>query len=412
MIRRYIVILLIGLQTQLGLGQNTNSSPYSMYGIGEIEANKSGQSIAMGGAGIAMAQASTLNSLNPAAYHSIDSLAFIFNFGIQSKQSIYTNHGLVQSNNDFIFNSLAVGFRIAKWWSNSLGITPFSSVGYKINTQKSMQGTSENFDVQVDGSGGVNKFYWGNSFKLTNNLYAGFNLSYLFGQITQNEAVTSQYFTGSVSTEDVIDVRNWCMDFGVQYTVLKKDNLVGTLGGTFSNKTKLNLTHDINILDNSSDTLASNGGSNSHYTLPTMFGIGAAVEIKNKLTLTADYKRELWQNTDNSNIYTHYVNAQEIRVGAEFQPKNTLTSSYIQRIQYRAGVFQRSSYLKIKGSQLQNYGFTLGLGLPIARTQLNIAYVYGSNGALNNSGVINQRYHLFALTLTLRDLWFVKFKYD
>jgi hypothetical protein len=383
-----------------------------MYGIGEIEGNKLSQSIAMGGTGIAMSQTGVLNSLNPASYHSIDSLSFLFNFGIQSKQSIYTSHGIIQSNNDFNFNSLALGFRITKWWANSIGIAPFSSVGYKINTEKSIQGSNETFDALIEGSGGINRFYWGNSIRIKNDLYLGFNISYLFGQILQSEYATSDLYKGSVSTQDEIDIRNLTFDFGAQYTFIKRKGLVGTIGGTFSNKTNLRLEHNLTALDNTSDTLYSNIPEKGNFTMPTMLGFGTAFEIQNKLTLAADYKLDLWGKSGNTGTKLHYVNSNEIRFGAEFKPNHSITSSYFGRIQYRIGYFYKSSYLKIKGSQLQNYGFSFGLGLPISRTEVNLAYVYGSNGAYNNSSVINQKYHLIALTINLRDIWFVKYKYD
>jgi hypothetical protein len=383
-----------------------------MYGIGEIEGNKMSQSIAMGGTGIAFSQPGTLNSLNPASYYSIDSLAFLFNFGIQSKQSIYSSHGIMQSNHDFNFNSLALGFRITKWWANSMGIAPFSSVGYKISTNKSIEGTNETFEALIEGTGGMNRLYWGNSLKIRNNLYLGVNISYLFGQIIQLEKATSSLFNSTIATEDKIDIRNMYFDFGIQYTFLKRKGWVGTIGGIFSNKTNLKLEHNLGAVNNSSDTLYNNKTGKGNYSLPTMIGFGTAFEIQKKLTITTDYKLELWGKSGNTGTNLHYVNSNEFRFGAEYQPKQTITASYVGRIYYRMGYFYKTSYLKIKGSQLLNYGFSFGLGLPISRTNINLAYVYGSNGAYKNSGVINQKYHLIALTINLSDIWFVKYKYD
>ena len=62
---------------------------------------------------------------------------------------------------------MAMGFRIMPNWSASIGIAPYSTVGYKIATDNYVDGTvDENFKLEMTGSGGLNQFYWDNSYLL------------------------------------------------------------------------------------------------------------------------------------------------------------------------------------------------------------------------------------------------------
>ena len=63
--------------------QLTPSSPYSRYGLGDLQSSAFGRATAMGGAGIASRYNLQINSANPASYTAIDSLNFLFEFGLQ-----------------------------------------------------------------------------------------------------------------------------------------------------------------------------------------------------------------------------------------------------------------------------------------------------------------------------------------
>ncbi|NJO70047.1 MAG: hypothetical protein HC830_12885, partial [Bacteroidetes bacterium] len=65
------------------------------------------------------------------------------------------------------FAYLAFGFRITPKWATSIGIAPYSSVGYNINTSKQVEGSTDTYNIDIEGSGGLNQFYWGNSYKIT-----------------------------------------------------------------------------------------------------------------------------------------------------------------------------------------------------------------------------------------------------
>jgi len=113
-----------------------------------------GQSKSNGGAGIAMSS-NFMAEITLIQLHTIQStsLFFLLEAGIDGRQSTFSNGIQKQSNHNINFSYFALAFRITPWWSNSLGLAPFSSVGNNINTTKAIEGSSWNFNVNLQGTG-------------------------------------------------------------------------------------------------------------------------------------------------------------------------------------------------------------------------------------------------------------------
>ena len=104
--------------------------------------------------------------------------------------------------------------------------------------------------------------------------------------------------------------------------------------------------------------------------------------------------------------------------GLTFKKDNRL--NYFELIEYRLGGFYENTPYTVAGTQLNDYGITIGFGLPIRarnlapgenrNTMVNIGAVLGRRGSLEN-GLIQESYLNFYLGLTLNDKWFNKIKY-
>ncbi len=410
----YQILIISSLLNSLALhAQTITSSPYSMYGIGEIVPNGFGQSKAMGGAGIALSSNLSLNNINPASYHSIDSLFFLLEAGIDGRQSTFSDGIHKQYNHSVNFSYFALGFRITPWWSNSLGLAPFSSVGNNINSTKAIEGSSDNFNVNLQGTGGINQYYWGNSFKIVKNLYVGLNISYLLGTIKQTESLTSGYFSGSLRTEDKMTLNKLYLTYGIQYSFNINKNIKTTVGGIFGNKDQMGLKHDITIFDNASDTLEHNLIQQSSFTLPQYYGLGASFKIGDKLLIASDYKFYRWSQSASLQPNVKFVNSTNYCIGAELMPSTSFRASYIAKMKYRLGAYLNNSYLVIQGQQIQDKGFSAGIGLPVSnKFYINLAYQIGQRGAAKNNGFITEKYQTLMFNVSFSDIWFLKPKFD
>ncbi len=435
MIKRYLLILAAILSTNLFIySQSVTNSPYTRFGIGEMDRNGFNNSKAMGGLATGLRAQNQINYLNPAAISSQDTMSFIFDVGVTGIFKNMESSTASAEFKDFGFDHFAISFPVKRWWFASLGVTPYSKIGYNIQ-QTSAYDPIDSVNMHYDyyGNGGINQLFLANSFKFFDKFSVGFNLNYLFGSLEQYKQV---YLDRSDSygtlVADQISLNKLTYDIGVQYFNEINQKYFYVVGVTYSNKTKFNSTKEttvfmtenfgiqgIGVIDylanvtNLKDTISSSVDHNFKVEIPQRFSIGISGGIKNKLTLGFDYSYQDWSNVNSLNIDNSFAKDESFNVGVEYVPDMFSLKNYYKRIYYRAGMFLNNSYLNLNGKQIQNYGITFGLGLPVVngRTSLNISYTYGKRGTTNN-GLIEENYSLIGINLTLYDFWFIKRKFQ
>ena len=86
-------------------------------------------------------------------------------------------------------------------------------------------------------------------------------------------------------------------------------------------------------------------------------------------------------------------------------------------MEYRAGAFYTLTPIEVRGTQVKEYGATLGVGMPIFKSKRKIAVVNlgfegGRMGTLENN-LTTDTYLRFNIGLNLlSDQWFQHYKYD
>jgi hypothetical protein len=408
-----VLFISLLLNSVVVFSQSITSYPYSIYGIGDIKPLGSGQSKAMGGAGIALSSNFVINSINPASYHAFDSLSFMLNAGLDMKFSKYYDQSQSQKNTTAGIGYFALGFRFTSWWANCIGVAPYSSVGDNISTTKPIEGTLNSFNVNLQGNGGLNQYYWGNAFTLFKNFHVGVNAAYLLGRIKQTQDLTSSYFTGTLENQDKVTVSKIYLSYGLQYAFDMGKKTKWTVGAIYGPKSNLTLNHEMITLGNANDTLLNNVPEKSTFTLPQYYGVGVSVKLADKLLVTADYRFYQWSQAESTTPGIKYVNSSNYYVGAEWLPSTSSRSPYIAKIKYRAGGYLNNSYLQISGNQIQDKGLTAGLCFPLFNhLSLSLAYNIGQRGSVKNSGLISEKYQSILVDITLGDLWFIKPKFN
>lgn len=205
------------------------------------------------------------------------------------------------------------------------------------------------------------------------------------------------------------------MDFGVQYTqpLSKKEHL--TIGAVFSPKNTLsNHVYDIyqeiqgsTFIENKGDTT-----KNVPMGIPNSYGLGFTYVKANSLTLGADFLYEDWKNVNFpfSDKETHFENRYKIAVGAEYIPRY-MGENFLGRIRYRAGGHFGNSYLQVKDAGYNEYGASLGFGLPLIdnRSLLNISFEYSKVAPKVNT-LIKEQYFRLTVNYTFNEFWFFKRK--
>jgi hypothetical protein len=310
---------------------------------------------------------------------------------------------------------------VTKWWRTSLGMVPYSKIGYNIASPGKVDET--NGLRTYSGSGGLNRFYWGNAFKIRKNLSVGVNASYLFGSMNRESIVLfpDSIYYANYKFENHITMNDIYFNFGVQYTARLKNELKMTVGGVFANQSKMAAKTDFlaktfaqggNGTEVVKDTIAFAENYGGKIVIPVMFGLGLAFEETDKWIVGADFKWQNWKKFKAFNLSDSLANSYSISVGAEFTPDINSYSNYLKRVRYRLGFLYNSTYLELFGKHLNEYALTLGFGPPVRamKTALNVSVQIGTRGT-TEANLIRESYLRFTIGFTISERWFVKRKY-
>ena len=393
-----------------GSSPNTNS-PYTRYGWGLLSNQTMGNNTAMGGIAYGLRNGAQINTANPASYTAIDSLTFLFDGGFSFQNTNLSDGNAKINAKNTSFDYMAMQFRLCKGLGMTLGILPFSSVGYSINTESSMQSpthTSLNAYHTYAGNGGLTQIFLGMGVKIIDNLSVGFNASYLFGSVTQATQVSFSDASFDISyKENHVKVKDYKLDFGIQYSqdITPKDVL--TLGAVYSLKHQLN---------NESYTAIQGIATQTGYQfdLPHSFGVGIGYCRNNQLTVGFDYSLQKWENARYFSQTNQLNNRARYAVGVEYIP-NPFKRNYLSRVRYRAGAYYSNSYAKMAdGNSADEFGVSAGFGFPVFqnKTILNVAAQYIKVKPQTKGTMLEENYLRLSIGLTFNERWFAKWRVE
>jgi hypothetical protein len=428
-----------------------------MFGLGDIAYHSYVPALSMGYASIAQRSQRYINDNNPAATATIDTLTFISDISLIGKtitlKNLYTKTN--QSNVDI--NFFAFGFPIMKHWKTSAGLTPFSNMGYNILEEKQID--TLYLKTTYKGEGGLNKLFLNNAFDILNlnfttisdknfkvhyfhKISYGFQTSYFFGSLDKYVNATfpnDLYIFDHNKTERLI-INGFGLENGIQYEFLKQEDNYNfktnkfriIIGFKYKHLNNLNAKHSvlntkfININGQvTKDTIENTINKKGKIQLPQTLGFGFTIETNNKFTWSNEISYQNWSNTKFFNEQSHLQNSLFIGSGIQYIPDPTKFYYYWKMINYRFGMYFYKSYLKIEQKQINEFGITFGLGLPITKTDkgegtsirkklppmLNFQISYGNRG-LTEKNLIKEQFLQFSIALNLHDIWFVKRKYN
>ena len=373
--------------------QNDTSSPYSLYGIGVENKTSFGGFAALGNTGLAQKTTLQINNFNPANLANIPLGSFLYEVGVNGTYSTIKTDEISQTTTNFNFSHLALAFPVTKNWGMSIGLMPYSKVGYDIDIENPIEGTTATFFTSINGSGGLNKIYWGNGLKLKNNLSIGAELVGLFGSINQEQWVLMGENTTYLNDKNVYF--SFGVNAGIQYSLNSLLGTKTTLGATVNLPTILRAA-EASVGTISNTIISSEFNQNADdFNLPLKIGVGVSSQINKNLLVNIDYRKNYWANTNQFDNTSSYKDQSIYGIGFEFKPSTNLTS-YWNNIKYRAGANYDSGYLNISNQDINNYSFSLGIGLPTSKSSfssiININYSYGREGTTSR-GLIQENFH-------------------
>ncbi|MDE6484471.1 MAG: hypothetical protein K2L14_03655 [Duncaniella sp.] len=385
------------------------NSPYSMFGYGQLRENATTAQRQMGGVGYAMHSGRQVNVMNPASYASTDSLTFLFDMGLDF--TFINQKDVDGTRNDYGggLDYITMAFPVTRWLGMSVGLVPYSSVGYAFGNE------IKNGSSSHQGNGGFNQLYIGAGATPFKNFRIGFNFAYMFGNVYNDVYATTQL--GSTSLfEQVMEVQDFHFEAGVQYTIpFNRDNSL-TLGFTYSPEKSLLGNTYVQKYDTSADqetTRQDEHDLKGNYSLPSSYGAGIAWNYKNSVSVEADFTYQNWADAKfkgfDSFTRTKFDNRYRMALGASYTPDPR--GSFFKRTAYRLGGYYNRDYIMVNDNHVRDFGVSCGFGFPAisSKTIINLGFEYMRRRAYPQA-LLTENYYNITLGITFNQLWFFQSK--
>jgi hypothetical protein len=445
-------------QTFNSFSQNLTQSPYSFFGVGDLQYMGSATLGNMGQVSQGFRRKYDLNILNPASYSALaqtnlEAGAMLNNGTLKSGSSTLNASlsGLAYFNFGTLISKKGIGV--------AFGAAPYSALGYDIRRTTLLKVDTLNALIDVNattsqlGSGGLTRAFFGVGTKINKFLSAGINVGYIFGQINSRmiQTAPAQYYIFNWSADRKDNVNGFLIEYGFQShfdslnfslpkykTVIdsngfehkklvrgNKNPVSVNAGLTFNAETNLTgnqrysfRTLAIGGLDLGKDSIKTDETKTGSVTIPFEIKYGIAITNNTNWTVAADFGTAAWSNYSSFGQNKGLQNSWHFNVGACWLPDIKEDSrNYFKRLEYRLGYRMEQTNIFIDNQSVNISSYHCGIGIPIAErdrykkfSRVNVGFEYLTRGA--NTTLINEQFYKLTIGLVFSDRWFIKYKYD
>ena len=449
--RNYFYTLCFFLLTVTGYAQVSSVSPYSSQGIGDVSFYGDAYFTAFGGASVALIDSSQVNLFNPSSYAYVAQGLPLFSLGLAHQEAEFNQDDVTARDRFTSITHMSLVVPFANRFGLAFGLKPYSRTGYEINNAEFVEGDSLFYDYT--GKGEIQEFLIGFSIKLVNSfnhrLAIGANGKRFFGRL-ENERMAyrrvNQQMSGAYD-QKFLQAGSYGYEFGGSYRYTPSTRHVLTLGGYYRNQQDMNISSAQTRVHfgqfsniNTYDTIIPFSTVNGTLAMPERWTAGFSYEFKpardsirrsgrlSSILFTAEYSSESWsdfrENSGGVEVNPGFLDAFTVRSGLQFLPHRSIMdrSTYIKSFQkwsYRIGAYYSELPYEIGGSQIEDMGISVGVGIPFvlsrAVSSVNFSVNYGQRGAMDNPAILRENYIGFNFGLNIApsyDRWFTKYELD
>jgi len=410
---------LIFLLTSNLFAQNGASSPYSATGLGERNFNGTQATRHMGGLDV-FTDSIHANLNNPASYGFLKLTTY--SVGIN-----YTNNNLASASESMRSDLAALDYLAVsiptKRFSFGFGIVPYTSVGYRIESNS--QRTDIDIFNRYEGSGGLNQAFLSVGIPLTSYFSIGSSINYNFGNLFYR---TGQFVEGIDNGTFLVNessLGGFSYQFSAQANIPINNKFNAQAMFSYQPNSSLDANNNRTFYTQSLSTdqlsdfieidLSPMGLEDTNVDLSQTTRIGAGfgknkkwfVGVQRNLTKSANFSNRFFERENVS-----YRDAKKWTIGGYFIPNYASFTSFWSRVVYRVGIRSEQMSAVINNIPLTETGISFGLGLPLGGlSNANIGLELSQRGQ-KDSGLVKETIVALRVGLSLNDIWFVKRKYN
>ena len=416
-----VVFFLIGI-ISYAEAQISTSSPYSRFGLGELQQSIFPEFNSFGGASTALSNSKSVNAINPATYTAYGPNSFLLSTGGWHQTTKIQNATDEQIGNNNAFGHVVVGFPLSRKIGASFGMIPFSSTGYEIRTSITDINNPDYLGIaNYSGDGGLSKIYFGGAYELSDVFSIGINASYLFGRLNRRKML-DVYDQSSLDarSNSSINLKGYYYELGLLYKKDLNENDEFAIGLTANNNSSIS-AKKLEIVESfefsgfselSKDTFV-NVSQWGNVILPKYTRVGISYNKDKKWLLVTDYSMQDWEDYTMFNESDNLANSMRISGGIQYTPEYNSVTKYYKRMDYRFGASYSNTPLQFDNIQLTEKSISFGFGIPVkkSRTKYDLSCTFGQRGTTENN-LIKEEYIRIGLSISYDGVWFVKRKYD
>ncbi len=421
MIGRIFLVLMLGLP-MLGLAQESTASPYSYNGIGDFQFRGTHENRAMGGISV-FADSIHLNLQDPSSLAQLKLTNY--SVGINYNRLGLKNETQSASDESASVDYLAIAFPITNKMAVSFGIAPRTAVGYQLRSRGEFnedQGQTETFS----GEGGLNEIFLSAGYAITDKLSFGATGRYNFGSIQNSSTISIEDVEFGTVNDYASNLNGFDFTLGMNYRQPLSNDKYWTSNVVYNFEHKLQSENRqtlsrINTLGSvlivSEQEVDLGDQVRTEVDIPYSMSLGFGYGKEKKWFVGANYFfnqnshfEDRFFNVNDNVIFEDGLRAS---IGGFYIPKYDSFTSYWSRVVYRAGLRYEDTGLVVNGEQINDFGISFGVGLPISRnfSNINLGFELGRRGTTNAS-LIQENYVNVRLSVSLNDRWFQKRKYN
>ncbi len=430
-------------------------SPYTMYGLGNMNYTGSVSFAAMGGASIGYRSGTSrtggyvdyltdirVNTTNPASLSALTpGRSLVVDVGMTGGgfylRERVGGRDVNSSFNTFNLNNVTVAFPIVRRLGFAINVSPYSQVGYRV--QRDDNRHLADLGLMRDmyrGEGDVTELKAQMGWEIVpHRLSIGAELIYLWGDISRSYEARFYDYTGSGTYNELSSrsgvtastnekISRVLAGFGVQVTPIDAPKSRLTVGLTYRMGQKLRSRVTDYVPSNNiyGDAVRDSIYLSPMY-LPHTAGVGLYFQ-RPKWAVGFDYVFQSWgqKNVLDMANGVDYINTNTYRLGAQYTPNRrdigVKAANFFNRITYRVGLRYNDYYMTFGGKKLNEKAISVGLDIPFGSmkvSNVSLGLELGERGRLG-TGLIRERYWKVSVGLMLfgrdYDYWFEKYKYN
>ena len=423
------IILSVLFLTVTGLcAQNGTGSPYSFFGVGESRLSGTVENQMMGGIGV-FTDSIHVNLRNPAAYGQLGIKSWdngrlaVYSGALSRRQFDLKTDAAAENSSVTNLDYLTLGFNLGDGLGVGFGVSPYSSVGYNIISESTNDSGAVVRNL-YQGEGGLNRVYFSVGYEVFKDFSVGVTANFNFGELksTNIQSVEDVQFGTRDAKTSKIDGMDF--NYAIQYNPELKErhrlfasariNQQGNLSANNTRELGSFLISEGTTIESIDVNLDADGLRRTELKIPPSVTLGLGYGEDKKWFLGAEYSTQNWDNFSNDFLGVEnitYQNANTIAFGGFYIPDYDAFNGYLKRVTYRAGARFGNTGMVINNSEINDFGITFGVGLPLGRSlpNINLGFEVGKRGT-TEADLIEENYFKINVGFSFNDIWFLKRK--